>query len=226
MRIQVQGASEHNLKDIDVEFSDGLTVVTGVSGSGKTSLVFDTLYHEARRRFIDVFSLGSAFQKLAPAEVRSLTGLGPAVAVGQNLLNRNPNSTLATASGLHPFLRLLYARFGDRNCAQCGASLSILSEDEIADRLIGLSKRGPVTVLAPLMRGAYGSHATLLRFLTESFGLEEILVDGVPIAGKVTKLSPGKPHEISIKLGHWTKQLKATEARKVIQTAGMLGSLS
>ena len=78
MKIQVQGANEHNLKNIDVEIGDGLTVVTGVSGSGKTSLVFDTLYHEARRRFMDVFSLGSAFQSLAPAHVRSLTGLGPA----------------------------------------------------------------------------------------------------------------------------------------------------
>ena len=164
MRIQIQGANEHNLKDIDVEIGDGLTVVTGVSGSGKTSLVFDTLYHEARRRFMDIFSLGSAFQRLAPADVHSLTGLGPAVAVGQNLLNRNPNSTLATASGLHPFLRLLYARFGERSCAHCGASISVLSEDEITDRLIGLSKRGPITILAPLARGAYGSHATLLRW--------------------------------------------------------------
>jgi excinuclease ABC subunit A len=226
MRIQVQGANEHNLKDIDVEIGDGLTVVTGVSGSGKTSLVFDTLYHEARRRFMDVFSLGSAYQRLTPADVRSLIGLGPAVAVGQNLLNRNPNSTLATASGLHPFLRLLYARFGERSCAHCGASLSVLSEDEIADRLIGLSKRSPITVLAPLMRGAYGSHATLLGFLAEAFEPQAVLVDGKSINGKIPGLTPETPHEISIVLGHWKKQLKATEARKVIQTAGTLGCLS
>ena len=119
---------------------DGLTVVTGVSGSGKTSLVFDTLYHEARRRFLEVFSLGGG-ARLSPSKVHSITGLGPAVAVGQNLLNRNPASTLATASGLHPFLRLLYARFGVRHCARCGTPLAVLTEDEIAERIAGLVYR-------------------------------------------------------------------------------------
>ena len=108
MNIQIKGAREHNLKDVDVEFEDGLTVVTGVSGSGKSSLVFDTLYHEAQRRFLDVYLYGRG-QKLAPASVKSINGLGPAIAVGQNLLNRNPASILATASGLHPFFRLLFS---------------------------------------------------------------------------------------------------------------------
>src|SRR5512136_1311634 len=122
MHIQVQGAAEHNLKDVDATFGDGLTVVTGVSGSGKTSLVFDTLYHEARRRFQEIFAPGSSHVQMPPAAVRAIAGLGPAIAVGQNLLNRNPHSTLATASGLHPFLRLLYARFGQRACPRCGAA--------------------------------------------------------------------------------------------------------
>ncbi len=105
MDVKIRGASEHNLKSVDVDLGNGLTVVTGVSGSGKTSLVFDTMYHEARRRFLDVFSKGTQTTRLTPANVQSITGIGPAIAVGQNLLNRNPLSTLATASGLHPFLR-------------------------------------------------------------------------------------------------------------------------
>ena len=125
MKIQIKGAHEHNLQGVEVEFGEGLTVVTGISGSGKTSLVFDTLYHEARRRFLEVFELGSPKGRLAPANVEAIAGLGPAVAVGQNLLNRNPNSTLATASGLHPFLRLLYAHFGERSCPRCGMSLAV-----------------------------------------------------------------------------------------------------
>ncbi|MFB0502568.1 MAG: hypothetical protein ACETWE_01910, partial [Candidatus Bathyarchaeia archaeon] len=152
MEIKIRGASEHNLKSLDVDIGDGLTVVTGVSGSGKTSLVFDTMYHEARRRFLEVFSTGSQSARLAPANVQSVTGIGPAIAVGQNLLNRNPLSTLATASGLHPFLRLLYARFGTRHCPRCGAAISVLTEDEIVEKLLSIAKQRPVKVLAPLVR--------------------------------------------------------------------------
>lgn len=83
MVVRIKGASEHNLREIDVDIPDGLTVVTGISGSGKTSLVFDTLYHEARRRFLDIFSLGSPESRLSPARVQSITGLGPAVAMAK-----------------------------------------------------------------------------------------------------------------------------------------------
>ena len=144
VQITIRGASEHNLQEIDVEFGDGLTVVTGVSGSGKTPLVFDTLYHEARRRFLEIFGLGGGALRLSPAKVRSITGLGPAIAVGQNLLNRNPSSTLATASGLHPFWRLLYARFGARHCAHCGNALQVLTEDEIVERVVALVRMGSI----------------------------------------------------------------------------------
>jgi excinuclease ABC subunit A len=170
MSIRIQGARQNNLQGIDVEIGQGLTVVTGVSGSGKTSLVFDTLYHEARRRFLDIFSVGAA-ARLAPAHVDAITGLGPAVAVGQNLLNRNPASTLASASGLHPFLRLLYARFGRRACPRCGASLQVYRGDEIVERLSARLQQEPLRLFAPLLRGVPGSHTLLLQALTERFGL-------------------------------------------------------
>ena len=102
MDISITGASEHNLKNIDTHIGDGLTVVTGVSGSGKTSLVFDTLYYEARRRLHDVIATGrpgNRQHQATPAKVEAITGLGPAVLVGQNVLNRNPSSTLARGQG-------------------------------------------------------------------------------------------------------------------------------
>lgn len=180
MRITVRGAQEHNLRAVDVEIGDGLTVVTGVSGSGKTSLVFDTVYHEARRRFLEVFSTGPAGYRMPPARAQSVNGLGPAVAVSQNHLNRNPRSTLATASGLHPFLRLFYARFGRRHCRRCGAGLLLHTEDEIVARLATLSERGPLSVHAPVLRGTVGSHRTLVGLLAERLGTELLVVDGRP----------------------------------------------
>jgi len=222
MTIRIQGASEHNLQDIDVEFGDGLTIVTGASGSGKTSLVFDTLYHEARRRLQDVLSLGARETHLAPARVRSITGLGPAVAVGQNLLNRNPASTLATASGLHPFLRLLYARFGERRCLSCGAGLVVLSEDELVERLVSLAQRGDVAVFAPLLRASRGSHRTLLDLLAHEFDTQGLLVDGRPWQSQV--LDPAEPHDLEVEVAHLGSGASAGEAREAVRMAAALGA--
>ncbi len=222
MSIQIKGAGEHNLRDIDVEVGDGLTVVTGVSGSGKTSLVFDTLYHEARRRFLAVSSPGSTALRLSPAQVQSISGLGPAIAVGQNLLNRNPNSTLATACGLHPFLRLLYARFGERFCPGCASGLSILAEDEIVERLLAMSRRDALVVLAPLMRGVRGSHRTLLELLSNELGPDGLLVDGHP--WRPHQLDPTAPHDIEIEVARWTGQTSAAQAREAVQMTAALGA--
>lgn len=104
MRITIEDARGNNLKHVDAEFRDGLTVVTGVSGSGKSTLVFDTLYREADRHFMALFG-GSGTGREAPAEVRRIDGLAPTVAISQDLLNRNPNSTVATFSGVHPALK-------------------------------------------------------------------------------------------------------------------------
>ena len=183
MSIRIRGARQHNLKDVSLELGSGLTVVSGVSGSGKTSLVFDTLYHEARRRFLEIYSLGSAAARLAPAEVDEISGLGPAVAVGQNLLNRNPNSSLATASGLHPFLRLLYTHFGERSCPSCGAPLTVYSPDELVERLAELLRQGCMRLSASLLSAVPGSHRTLLALLGEQFPVEFDHRRRSPLAG-------------------------------------------
>ena len=221
MPIRVRGASEHNLRDVDVAFGDGLTVVTGVSGSGKTSLVFDVLYQEARRRFLEVFSLGAA-ERPAPPRVRAVTGLGPAVAVGQNLLNRNPSSTVATASGLHPFFRLLYANLGVRHCARCRAPLTVLAEDEIVARLVARSSAGPLTVRAPLLRGVPGSHATLIAALVAALGREALWVGGAPWDG--APLAPGTPHTLDVVVARLDGPITTTAARAAVHAVAALGA--
>jgi len=221
MDIRIRGASEHNLKSIDVQFGDGLTVVTGVSGSGKTSLVFDTLHHEAHRRFLDVFLYGRSGQRLNPAKVDALTGLGPTIAVGQNLLNRNPLSTLASASGLHPFLRLLYSNYGVRHCLQCDSPLSVLTEDEIVERLVSLSKHEQLNLFAPLLHQVKGSHTTLLQVLADKFGKARLLVDGeLWDAGPLDSM---RAHDIEVEIGRIDKSMSAGKIREVVQKVVALG---
>lgn len=222
MVVRIKGASEHNLREIDVDIPDGLTVVTGISGSGKTSLVFDTLYHEARRRFLDIFSLGSPESRLSPARVQSITGLGPAVAMGQNLLNRNPNSTLATASGLHPFLRLLYVRFGKRLCRRCGGELSVFTEDEILEQVDALSRSESVIIYAPLLRNVRGSHRTLLEILTAEFGVKALRVDRNRWDER--QLDPSQGHSIDVQVARLRKSSPVTSIRRALESARDLGA--
>jgi len=222
MPISIKGASKHNLRDIDVEIGDGLTVITGVSGSGKTSLALDTLYHEARRRFLEVFTLGSTQLRLSPAEVRDIAGLGPAIAVGQNVLNRNPNSTVASASGVHLFLRMLFAHFGQRSCPRCGADLVVMAEDAIIARLSALAEHNTVEVWVPLLRQSPGSHRTLLQLLVREFGRRFLLVDGQPWHGR--GLDPQSQHDVTIRMGQLPQGASPSEARRLVGTGAALGT--
>ncbi|MBN2238407.1 MAG: ATP-binding cassette domain-containing protein [Dehalococcoidales bacterium] len=224
MDISIQGASEHNLKNVSTHIGDGLTVVTGVSGSGKTSLVFDTLYHEARRRLHDVISTGRPGNRpyeLTPAKVESISGLGPAVLVGQNILNRNPGSTLASASGLHPFFRLLFTNYGTRHCRHCGTPLQVRTDDEIIEQLLAQAEKHPVEMYVPLVRNVSGSHRTLLQQLAGQFGKDNLRVDGQEWQHRV--LDSLKPHDIEISLGDISPDDSAARVREILNTAAALG---
>ncbi|HNS50316.1 MAG TPA: ATP-binding cassette domain-containing protein [Anaerolineae bacterium] len=225
MRIEIRGARTHNLKGVDLTIGDGLTVVTGVSGSGKTSLVFDTLYHEARRRLIDVVATsrpGGWRHQLAPAHVESITGLGPAIAVGQNRLNRNPLSTLATAAGLHPYLRLLFTNYGVRHCPRCGSPLSLFTEDEIVERVKDQCQDQELRLFAPLLHGVPGSHRTLLDWLSQALGACSIWVDGTPWTG--TPLAPMQPHDLEVELGALHCAGSTVLVRELVRRAAALGA--
>ncbi len=221
MEIKIRGAREHNLKAVDVNIRDGLTVVTGVSGSGKTSLIFDILYKEARRRFLEVFSVNKDQINLNPAKVDSISGLGPTIALGQNLLNRNPNSIVASATGLLPLLKLLYARFGDRKCHVCGAYLSVLKEDEIVAKIYGLIKTESLKISALLVKNVKGSHQTLLELLKKEFSVEALKVDGNPLTDR---LDPNEPHDIQIKIGQADSSSSINDIREIVQNISGIGA--
>ena len=220
MKIQIEGANENNLQNINVEFKDGLTVVTGISGSGKSSLVFSTLYHEARRRFSEIYTRGSK-PRLVPAKVHRISGLGPTIAIEQNVLNRNPLSTVASASGLHPFLRIFYINYGQRRCSNCESDIRVYSEDEIIDLISQLLKRNSIKLFAQLVKGVKGSHRSLLQNLETEFGRKALLVDGQWYNAE--NLSPDKPHDIEVKIRTIEQPLTSGEIRKELQNIAALG---
>ncbi|MGD9202000.1 MAG: ATP-binding cassette domain-containing protein, partial [Chitinispirillia bacterium] len=199
MNLKMQGVREHNLKNINVEFFDGLTAVTGVSGSGKSSLIFDTLYKEAKRRFNEVFHPSCDTFLEQPVNMEKISGLIPTIALGQNLINRNPNSIVASAVGIHVLLRILFSRFGTRFCGKCGYSLQKRSKEELSAIIKNCTI--PFCLKSAVIRNVKGSHKTLISELS---GLHEnrrymILKDGRAIS-KTEVLNPDIGHTIEILL--------------------------
>jgi excinuclease ABC subunit A len=179
-RIVISGAREHNLKDIDVELPrDALIVITGLSGSGKSSLAFDTIYAEGQRRYVESLS-AYARQFLGLMEkpdVDSIEGLSPAISIDQKTTSRNPRSTVGTVTEIHDYLRLLWARIGIPHCPQCGAEITGQTQEQIVDRLMTLEEGTKFMVMAPVVRGRKGEYGKLFeQFRLE--GYSRVEVDG------------------------------------------------
>ena len=178
--IDIKGAREHNLKGIDVKIPrNKMVVLTGLSGSGKSSLAFDTIYAEGQRRYMESLS-SYARQFLGQMEkpnVESISGLSPAISIDQKSTNRNPRSTVGTVTEIYDYFRLLYARIGIPHCPKCGKEIKKQTVDQMVDHIMALPERTKLQLLAPVVRGRKGTHAKLLDQAKRS-GYVRVQIDG------------------------------------------------
>ena len=178
--IKIRGASEHNLKSIDIDIPrDEFVVLTGLSGSGKSSLAFDTIYAEGQRRYMESLS-SYARQFLGQMEkpnVESIEGLPPAISIDQKSTNRNPRSTVGTVTEIYDYYRLLYARIGIPHCPKCGRAITKQTIDQMVDTVMQLPERTKLQILAPVVRGRKGEHQKLFEKAKKS-GYVRVIVDG------------------------------------------------
>ena len=178
--IIIKGAKEHNLKDINIEIPrDKLVVITGLSGSGKSSLAFDTLYAEGQRRYVE--SLSSYARQflglMEKPDVESIEGLSPAISIDQKTTSRNPRSTVGTVTEIYDYIRLLYARIGVPYCPNCGKKIEKQTIDQIIDSVMSLEEGTRIQVLAPVVRGKKGEYTKLLQDFQKE-GFVRVRVDG------------------------------------------------
>lgn len=199
--IRIRGASEHNLKHIDVDIPrDEFVVLTGLSGSGKSSLAFDTIYAEGQRRYMESLS-SYARQFLGQMEkpnVEKIEGLSPAISIDQKSTNRNPRSTVGTVTEIYDYFRLLYARIGIPHCPNCGKEIKKQTVDQMVDQIMKLPERTRIQLLAPVVRGRKGEHQKLFERAKRS-GYVRVQVDGNTYElTEEIKLDKNKKHNIEI----------------------------
>ncbi len=179
--IIVRGAREHNLKNIDVDIPrDSLTVITGLSGSGKSSLAFDTLYAEGQRRYVESLSAYARqfLEQMDKPDVDLIEGLSPAISIEQKTTNKNPRSTVGTITEIHDYLRLLYARIGEPHCHKCGRLIKTQTVVDIVDRLLALPVGTKIIILSPVIDARKGEHTKIFDNLRKS-GFVRVRVEGV-----------------------------------------------
>ena len=179
-KIIVKGARVHNLKNVSLEIPrDKLIVFTGLSGSGKSSLAFDTLYAEGQRRYVESLSAYARqfLGQMNKPDVDYIEGLSPAISIDQKTTSKNPRSTVGTITEIYDYLRLLYARIGIPHCPKCGKVISKQSVDQIVDQVMALGDKTKIQILAPIIRGKKGTHEKVLDNIKKN-GYVRARVDG------------------------------------------------
>lgn len=228
--IQVKGAREHNLKNIDIEIPrDQLVVITGLSGSGKSSLAFDTIYAEGQRRYVESLS-SYARQFLGQMEkpdVDYIDGLSPAISIDQKTTSKNPRSTVGTVTEIYDYLRLLYARIGIPHCPVCGREIKQQTIDQIVDHVMALEERTKIQILAPVVRGRKGEHVKEFEAARKA-GYVRVRVDGIIYdLSEEIKLEKNKKHTIEIVVDRLVIQedMKSRLADSIEIASGLSGGL-
>ncbi|MGL4361802.1 MAG: excinuclease ABC subunit UvrA [Cellulosilyticaceae bacterium] len=201
-KIIIQGAREHNLKNVNLELErDQLIVFTGLSGSGKSSLAFDTIYAEGQRRYVESLSAYARqfLGQMEKPDVDNIQGLSPAISIDQKTTNRNPRSTVGTVTEIYDYVRLLFARVGIPHCPKCGHEIKKQTIDQMVDQLMTLPERTKIQLLAPVVRGRKGQHEKVLESAIKQ-GYIRAKIDGVivDLADEEIELDKKKKHSIDI----------------------------
>lgn len=225
--LRVRGARAHNLKNINIDIPrDKLVVITGLSGSGKSSLAFDTIYAEGQRRYVESLSAYARqfLGQMDKPDVDSIEGLSPAISIDQKTTNRNPRSTVGTATEVSDYLRLLYARIGHPHCPKCGRGISQQTIQQMVDQLMCLPERTKLQILAPLVKGKKGEHQKALEDVRKA-GYVRVRVDGeTRDLSEEIKLTKNKKHSIEVVIDRIS--LKPESAERLadsLETALKLG---
>ncbi len=199
--IIVKGARQHNLKNIDVHIPrNKLVVITGLSGSGKSSLAFDTIYAEGQRRYVESLSAYARqfLEQMGKPDVDTIEGLSPAISIEQKTTSKNPRSTVGTVTEIYDYLRLLFARIGKATCYQCGKEISAQTVSQMVDQVMKLPEGSKIHVLAPIVRGRKGEYSKELQKL-KAEGFVRVKVDGTThVLGDEIKIDKNKKHNIDL----------------------------
>ena len=225
--LRVRGARAHNLKNIDIDIPrDKLVVITGLSGSGKSSLAFDTIYAEGQRRYVESLSAYARqfLGQMDKPDVDSIEGLSPAISIDQKTTNRNPRSTVGTATEVSDYLRLLFARIGHPHCPKCGRRISQQTVQQMVDQVMSLPERTKLQILAPLVKGKKGEHHKVLEDARKA-GYVRVRVDGeTRDLSEEIKLEKNKKHSVEVVIDRIS--LKPESAERLadsLETALKLG---